>query len=239
MLNDDKCNALALQIYNHGMVHPRGGGKATDAHSLTDLPSYIDPKQFADALIEITKTAGDTPVVIKAGIDANVTDPQLNGLMKGVVDRTSGDLAKMRDELATWFDNGMDRVSGVYKRRTQLWSFAIALVAAVFLNLDSVEIGRALWEQPMLARTIAPSNQAPVNALQQLEALPLPVGWTRATMTRLASPSGFEMVLGWLITAIATLFGAPFWFDALEQLVRLKGSGPSPAEKRAGTGAAD
>jgi hypothetical protein len=41
---------------------------------------------------------------------------------------------------------------------------------------------------------------------------------------------------GWLITAFATVFGAPFWFDALQQIVRLKGSGPSPAEK--GTNAA-
>jgi hypothetical protein len=44
--------------------------------------------------------------------------------------------------------------------------------------------------------------------------------------------------VGWLITAVATLFGAPFWFDALERVVRLKGSGPSPAEKRAHMGAA-
>jgi hypothetical protein len=42
-----------------------------------------------------------------------------------------------------------------------------------------------------------------------------------------------------IVEAIATLFGAPFWFDALERIVRLKGSGPSPEEKkRAGTGAA-
>jgi hypothetical protein len=47
-----------------------------------------------------------------------------------------------------------------------------------------------------------------------------------------------EVALGWLITAFATLFGAPFWFDTLQRIVRLKGSGPSPAEKQAGTAAA-
>jgi hypothetical protein len=36
---------------------------------------------------------------------------------------------------------------------------------------------------------------------------------------------------GWLITAFAALFGAPFWFDVLQSVIRLKGSGPSPAEK--------
>lgn len=43
-------------------------------------------------------------------------------------------------------------------------------------------------------------------------------------------------VFGWLITALASLFGAPFWFDALQQIIRLKGAGPSPSEK--GTNAA-
>jgi hypothetical protein len=38
-------------------------------------------------------------------------------------------------------------------------------------------------------------------------------------------------LLGWLITAVAALFGAPFWFDALQSIIRLKGAGPSPDEK--------
>ncbi len=45
-------------------------------------------------------------------------------------------------------------------------------------------------------------------------------------------------VLGWIITALASLFGAPFWFDTLQQVIRLKGSGPSPAEKTNNTAAA-
>jgi hypothetical protein len=40
------------------------------------------------------------------------------------------------------------------------------------------------------------------------------------------------MTAGWLITAIATLFGAPFWYDSLQTVVRLKGTGPSSDDKR-------
>jgi hypothetical protein len=50
--------------------------------------------------------------------------------------------------------------------------------------------------------------------------------------------SGLDLIVGWLITAVATLFGTPFWFDALQQTISLKGAGPSPAEKKANTGAA-
>jgi hypothetical protein len=40
------------------------------------------------------------------------------------------------------------------------------------------------------------------------------------------------MPAGWLVTALATLFGAPFWFDVLQSVTRLKGAGPSPMERK-------
>jgi hypothetical protein len=33
-------------------------------------------------------------------------------------------------------------------------------------------------------------------------------------------------VAGWLITVAAVSLGAPFWFDLLSRLARLRGSGP-------------
>ena len=156
-----------------------------------------------------------------------------------MVDRTAGDLEKMRDRIAAWFDNGMDRLSGVYKRKTQLWSFATALIIAAAFNANAIDIIKALWVQPMLARTIGPSaNLKPADALVVLQGLGFPIGWSDAALKRLGSLGGFEMLAGWLIVALAALFGAPFWFDMLQQFVRLKGSGPSPAEKQSGAGAA-
>ena len=39
----------------------------------------------------------------------------------------------------------------------------------------------------------------------------------------------FLYPLGWLVTALATMIGAPFWFDVLSTLMRLRASGPMPA----------
>lgn len=39
----------------------------------------------------------------------------------------------------------------------------------------------------------------------------------------------FINVLGWLFTAIAVSFGAPFWFDALSKLVNMRNSGKKPS----------
>jgi hypothetical protein len=46
------------------------------------------------------------------------------------------------------------------------------------------------------------------------------------------------MLAGWLLSGLSALFEAPFWFDTLQQVARLKGSGPSPAEKKSGDSAA-
>jgi hypothetical protein len=70
----------------------------------------------------------------------------------------------------------------------------------------------------------------------------LPIGWPsghvfdmsdgRSAPTYVWTSGTFgQSLVGWLITAFATLFGAPFWFDALQSIIRLKGAGPSPDEK--------
>jgi hypothetical protein len=241
LLNDDAFGGLARNIYNHALVSPRADGKASTEKELKDLPSYVDPKQFAGALIDVAKIVEDTPASMKAAIDQNVKDPQLNQLLKGIVDRTGGKLDRLQGEIGTWFDAAMDRVGGAYKRKTQLCSFIIALALAVCLNVDTVHIAKALWQQPMLAKAIEVKPiETPEQALAKLDALGLPIGWTKEAIDRISKgPMEIPVrLLGWFITAIATLFGASFWFDALQRVTRLKGSGPSPAEKKLDSGAA-
>ena len=35
---------------------------------------------------------------------------------------------------------------------------------------------------------------------------------------------------GWLVTASSALFGSPFWFDLLQRMVQLRGTGKKPDE---------
>jgi hypothetical protein len=81
-------------------------------------------------------------------------------------------LGKFRNELARWFDNAMDRLSGVYKRKTQAWSFALALIMAAVLNVSAIDVGLALWQRPIALKAMMPMvyRTAPqaVAALQDL-----------------------------------------------------------------------
>jgi hypothetical protein len=250
MLNDPQFNGLALALYNHGLVNPQSSGNAANEAQLSAQPSYIDKKQFADAVIDLTGVvAGANVADMQAKINAAVPDPQVRGVLNSIVARAGADIDDVRTGIADWFDNAMDRVSGVYKRKTQWWSLGIGLVLVIALNVDAIKIAQTLWDQPMLVKSLPPVSNITnaTDALNQLQKLGLPFGWDwdhKASENQKASgdqkapgdtppapkwwsaPLGWgSTIFGWLITAVATLFGAPFWFDTLQRFVQLRGTG--------------
>ncbi len=242
MLNDPAFNGLALQIYNHALVHPRGDGdmKSRSRFWSYNGPSYIRPANFATAAVDVLqKTPGDVAQLI-ASIDA-LGDPQLKQLLQGMFVRAAGDMEHLRKQIADWFDSSMDRVSGAYKRQAQLISFLIGFGLAAAFNVDAAHVVTTLWANPALAREVAsqvsPLTTANADLKRVMDKLEtLPVG-----MAVLGRCDGHELLCvgehgvsvlnlaGWLITAVASVFGAPFWFDLLQKIVQLRGAGPKPA----------
>jgi len=233
LLNDRTFTGLAQSIYRHAAVNPLDDGTPKTEANLQFKPSYIDPKQFAGALIDVLNlapAAGATVTV--AGLQNQITsstllNDQLKTMLTGIVTRTGGNVNRIRDELATWFDSGMDRVAGSYKRKTQKWGFWIAVLCAIALNIDIVKIAEALWDQPILMKGFSVSaGQLPQDVLDQAQQLGLPFGWGPAAITYAQCWQHWPyMIAGWAIAAVATLFGAPFWFDALQKFVQLRGAG--------------
>jgi len=127
-------------------------------------------------------------------------------------------------------------------------SLAQARAAVAALALAPAEAARS--EQPATAQTTVRKesmaceggeNLSPefvamcdrLDALGQLKQAGLPIGWSPIAKPAVA-PNGLPwldtvlMPVGWLITALACTLGAPFWFDALGKLVKLRGSGSRP-----------
>jgi hypothetical protein len=308
LVNDQAFDSLALKLYQHALINPRGPGapKPGPAQSATAAdsaeakkaaqmlaPAYIDPDQFASALIDILGLSEASQTIDKPGneaiaafsraIDGSLQNapPQLKDFLLGIVRRTKGDLDAIHSALSKWFDSAMDRLSGAFKRWTQLASVVIALALGLVLNLDAITVTRVLWAQPKLAdqlrlspevdRELRNSSMDPQQlaanesaVFDQLKTFnqQLPIGWPDGhfLQVRIASQASPDCKIandakcfdwfwndrqsgwwsrpaGWLITALSALFGAPFWFDLLQGFVRLKGSGPSPQEKKDGSAA--
>lgn len=306
----------------------------------TNLPSYIPARNFALALLDLAgrgetykaaqqnanaavDQAGDTPLTV-AQIRASLgklANPYVERAVLTALDTARDDLELAIQNLQKWYDSGMDRVSGWYKRETQRILFIVGLIVTVTLNVDTIAIVKhlavntaarealvkqattsmqdttlierveaerkkaagsksaasaTLTGQPALTATEtgtapAPANPAEIPAQEMLEAniktaetqakllkeqlfgLGLPVGWTemrKGAEIRVACtepkadwvddigcaiwPYEVQMILGaipgWLITAFAISFGAPFWFDMLNKMMVIR-STVKPHEK--------
>jgi hypothetical protein len=153
--------------------------------------------------------------------------------------------------LEAWYNSGMDRVSGWYKRRTQFVLLWIGLGLTLALNVNTITIAGFLMRdstaRALLVRqadairrdpTMMTASYARVDST--LTGLKLPIGWDKSVPGRpvlgrdlsgWTSWGGFWYpVLGLLITAFAVSLGAPFWFDVLNKFMVIR-STVKPHEK--------
>jgi hypothetical protein len=60
------------------------------------------------------------------------------------------DAAKLQKQVEDWYDSSMDRVSGWYKRRSQVIVFVMGVVMTVLVNADCIQIGKRLFTDASL-----------------------------------------------------------------------------------------
>jgi hypothetical protein len=223
MLNDPRFDGLARAIYQHPLVNPHADGTLPDERGMRTRPSYIEPAHFAIALVDsLGHVPGDFAQL--AGAIETIPDLQLKQAMRALYGRAR-DLQQFQDMLAGWFDNAMARMSGIYKRRQLLISLLLALLLAILFNIDSIHLFRTLWQQPSLAAHLRDAPGALDPAVFDAM-MALPIGWSHFPP---APGADFALqVAGWIITASTALFGAPFWFDLMQRVVRLRSTGTRP-----------
>jgi hypothetical protein len=242
--------------------------------SRTGFPSYIPSRQFASTLIDVIARGPSEQVypvssqpVTSASLRAaaaQLPSAKLQRVVLSALDTAGDDLDRTRRELEKWFDGSMDRVSGWYKRRTQIVLFCIGLALAIVLNLDALTVAARLNADPALsaasiavAKTIQASGNSPSTAQAQtdLDQINYPIGWESGktgwpmpgpqacsnpkTGCQALKFSGIvEMAIGWLITAFAVTLGAPFWFDLLNRFMVIR-STVKPTQKSPDEASAD
>jgi hypothetical protein len=210
-------------------------------------PSYIPSRTFSLALLNIIAPARPNEQMseIRATIDSCDIIPAGT---RAVLVSLANDAVKDRDELRTeiehWYDSAMDRVSGWYKRRTQVVICVLSLIVAVGLNVNTVSIADRLVNDDGLraalvqsaTNTAAKPGETVSKVAGQIQTLGLPIGWNKkpGDPARVSLSDHWGRAIGgWLITFLALSLGAPFWFDALGKIAGLRATGP-PA-KPAGT----
>ena len=214
------------------------------------LPSYIPARTFSLALLETLRDGTDAPVFAQLEHSvAGLPEGDLKKTLSMFLRDAGRDVDAFRARLEQWFNDAMDRVSGIYKRLSQYVMIIFGIVLALALNVDSLRVARVLWQTPALRAVMLADAQAVVAAtppaggvailpggqslrlpvleptvlapLRLFEAQQIPFGWSVPRFSW-ATPCG------WLLTAGAVALGAPFWFSLLQNLINIRNAGPKP-----------
>ena len=177
--------------------------------------------------------------------DIKTIEDEVAGWFDGAMDRVSGEFKRWTQAAAfvialasaVFFNIDSIRVGEA------LWEHpAIADQLYAAEQTQPPQSDKASQSVPGGSPNFLDDEKRAVADIQALLAAGLPIGWPSGHLFDVSdghgaptyiwsSPTFGQSLVGWLITAFATLFGAPFWFDALQSIVRLKGAGPSPADK--------
>jgi hypothetical protein len=137
-------DALKRALYDHPLIRTLAESDGAAR------PSYIPAERFITALTDVLTGPGKSPsdmTALKQGLAA-AGNEQLNAALTALLNHPGLDAAAARARLEKWFDDGMDRVSGWYKRNAQRNALILACVITVMLNADTVHIARTLWTSP-------------------------------------------------------------------------------------------
>jgi hypothetical protein len=136
------------EFYEHPLIKGmmRGGAR----------PAYISARVFAKVVMDLA-TLQKTGKLEFSGFERGVQN-----LPPGKVRRTlltliadaDHDIDSVRTAIEGWFEDAMDRASGWYKRRTQIWTVLVAIFVTVAANADTLQITRRLWSNPTLRTAV-------------------------------------------------------------------------------------
>jgi hypothetical protein len=116
-----------------------------------DHPSYMASGTVALALMgSLVKQNGGTVDFkgVETAINALTGDPKIKDALKASLLKANGDIDKLQQSIAAWFDDSMDRLSGAYKRKVKWIAMLIGLVVAIAFNADSFNVAKTLWNDP-------------------------------------------------------------------------------------------
>lgn len=137
----------------------------------SNLPSYIPSRNFAMALLDLANgNASDGRLDLGAvrATAATLKNEQVSRALVIAAAEAKGDIDRARASLEAWFDGGMDRVAGWYKRESQWILLALGFVLAAILNIDALHVASELSANTTLRRQVV----AEVEATQHSLALP-------------------------------------------------------------------
>jgi len=208
-------------------------------------PSYLNPKNFSLMMMNVLERSSNGLSLVEDQIES-LPNGEMKDVLKMYFEEAESNIDRFKGNMESWFNDIMDRASGWFKRSIQLILIVVGFGIAVTFNVDSIGVFSQL-QNAEIANSVAEnasnfvSNNPDIDGftLDQLNVelasvsdFSLGLGWDEVLnensdryYKNLGFKGWFLMILGWIVTALAISLGAPFWFDMLNKLVNVRGTG--------------
>ncbi|UDQ90080.1 hypothetical protein LJE71_03445 [Xanthobacter autotrophicus] len=240
---------------------PKGKPSYVPARNFTlALLTLISEGSQAESIVGLREAVGKLPegklrqalgtLVESAGADLDAFRTSVDGWYNQAMDRLNGQYtrhtqvwllgigfllaASLNVDTFTIVDTLMKspQLRAEYEVKAQAWvkegqpKPGEAPISRILSDLAPLPIG---WQQ--CAAPVPPAPPAGAGAAASGSTAPTHcVSWERLGRGDLRLSDALT-VFGWIFTAVAISFGAPFWFQLLNQLVNMRAAGPKPDTK--------
>jgi hypothetical protein len=207
--------------------------------------NWIPPETFAKILSDILAPKEPNEDLLSGIIKTVAVLPpgkaktQLGTIMTMGVES----IEDFQKNVVTWFNDAMNGVSQVYTQRVRRIVILISFLMVAVGNLDSIAIGKALWQAPATRELVVTIASARMDAIEEdeeaapdfgdiptfvegFEAAGVPMLWQVENLP--ADAEGWALkILGLALTWAAASMGSSFWYDILK---RIRGLGVSSSD---------
>ena len=137
------------------------------------LLTGLKPIEDRSAAARLTSDDGSRLLPVLDGL-RRVNDDAFRRALK-VILASAKNVDEAQANLESWFNQRMDQLSDAYKRNVTYLTLVIGLILTLVLNADTLQMARALWEDPALREaTVAIAQQAVASGQLSPTATPIP-----------------------------------------------------------------
>lgn len=240
------------RVMNHPLIKDKLRAAGMSGVDFERLPDWIDPDVFAKVLTDIAQEAnqatdvsrvlpgqvGDTVIYAIEQLQRGVAQVQeIKSEIKNWYNQRMFDLTEIfKRQSQIWLALIALVITVIFNLNT------IAIAEALWHGPTLRDAVVETATQQVDAENIAAEGdeRGPVEIFQEeLVALNLPVGWTEEELGKFYlpkdlafatlapgrnAPGAGKMIIGWGITIGAAMFGAPYWYRLLQNLVDIRSS---------------
>jgi hypothetical protein len=200
LLNETHTSApVTLAIYNNFLFNPRATERADTIAAVKSLPAVVDSLTFARALMDAVGLRGNDPQQMLEAISASSLDPTLQTLARNLVEHHAEEIRQ-------------DNLTNMQRSIANWYERAVGHRADDYRRLTQ------------LSNFITGLLVAALLGLSPLPKSLMESGLLGHFSAQFSSEWPLKL-FGYIIVAVSTLYGAPFWFSLINKISPVKPTG--------------